>query len=112
MACTIAVLTVPQLQDVTVMLYIPTGTSAAEENSGIVGNEPSASNVCNGGKQSHHRATHAGQILGCRVSSDVPLQLKSSQAPAVLLSVADAAADTPPSTWQQVTLIHNALCTV
>ena len=105
-------LTVPQSQDVTVMVYILTGASAAEENSGIVGNEPSASNACNGGKQSHHRPTHAGQIRGCRVSPDVPLQLKSSQAPAVLLSVADAAADTPPSTWQQVTLIHNNLCTV
>ncbi len=85
------------------MLYILTGALAAEENSGIVGNEPSASNACNGGKQSHHRATHAKQILGSCLSPDVPLQPKNSQLPAATLSAAKAAADIPPSTWRQVT---------
>ncbi len=85
------------------MLHILTGDSAAEENSGIVGNEPSTSNACNGGKQSHPRATHAGQILGSHVSPDVPLQPNSHQCPAATLSAAKAAADFPPSTWRQVT---------
>ncbi len=80
------------------MLYILTGALAAEENSGVVGNELSASNACNGGKQSHRRATHAGQVLGSCSSPDVPLQPKNSQLPAVTLTV-----DIPPSTWRQVT---------
>ncbi len=83
-------------QAFTVMLCTLTGASAAEENSGIVGNELSASNACNGGKQSHHTATHPGQILGS--CPDLLLQPQNSQLPAVTLT-----ADIPSSTWQQVT---------
>ncbi|DBA70744.1 TPA: hypothetical protein ACH3X2_011643, partial [Trebouxia sp. C0005] len=75
--------------------------SAAEEDCGIVGSELSASNACNGGKQSHHRVTHAGQVLGSCVSPDLPLQPNSNQSPAATLPAAKAAADIPPSTWQQ-----------
>ena len=98
LACVITVLTVPYHKTFTFVLYILTGALAAEENSGVVGNELSASNACNGGKQSHHRALHAGQVLGSCLSPDVPLQPKNSQLPAVTLPV-----DTPPSTWRQVT---------
>ena len=98
LACVISVLTVPYHRTFTFMLCILKGASAAEENSGIVGNEPSASNACNGGKQSHHRATHAGQILSSCLSPEVLLQPKNSQLPSVTLT-----ADSSPCTWRQVT---------
>ena len=103
LACVISVLTVPYHRTFTFMLCILKGASAAEENSGIVGNGPSASNACNGGQQSHHRATHDGQVLGSYSSPHIPLQPKDSQLPAAPLSVAKAGAGIPLSTWRQVT---------
>ncbi len=96
--CITTVLIVPYHKNLTFMLCTLAGASAAEENSGIVGNEPSASNACNGGKQSHHRATHAGQILSSCLSPEVLLQPKNSQLPSVTLT-----ADSSPCTWRQVT---------
>jgi len=84
---------------------ILTGALAAEENSGVVGNEPSGSQTCNGGKQSQQvqaAASDAEQVLGSFVSPDEPLQ-PNNQAAAVTLAAASAAADTSPSTWRQVT---------